>query len=197
MATPWSRRRFDKSDFNDLIRREGPAAVVARIELALSPRGPQPPGNAALPADLARHRLEQVVKSFFNAARRFDPEAALLDGLGEAVKRGVKGIGGGLAGTGFQGAVQAGQVSLGIGQQGQRVAAVVVGAGGQLGTGADDDAAGVLLLQDAAMGFKVGGRVDAAGEAGHEVGAAGAVQGAAVAQLGHDGEQVGVVALLH
>ena len=83
VATPWSRRRFDRSDFNDLIRRDGPAAVVARIELALSPRGPQPPGNAALPIDLARHRLEQAMNAFFAEARDYNPEAELLGGVAQ------------------------------------------------------------------------------------------------------------------
>jgi putative DNA primase/helicase len=91
VATPWSRRRFDKSDFNDLIRCEGPAAVAARIEVALSPRGPRPPGNAALPVDLARLRLQRAVKAFFNAARGFDPDAALLDGTTlEMIVQGVR-----------------------------------------------------------------------------------------------------------
>lgn len=91
LATPWSRRRFDKSDFNDLVRKDGPAAVVARIELALSPRGPQPPGNAAVPVDLARLRLSRVVREFFVAARGFDPDAALLDGTAlEVIVQGIR-----------------------------------------------------------------------------------------------------------
>ena len=91
VATPWSRRRFDKSDFADLIRKEGPASVVARIEIALAPRGPQPPGNAALPVDLARLRLGKVIEAFFTAARRFDPDAALLDGKAlELIVQGVR-----------------------------------------------------------------------------------------------------------
>ena len=83
VATPWSRRRFDKSDFNDLIRRDGPAAVVARIDLALSPRGPQPPGNAALPIDLARLRLAKAMEAFFAEARDYDLEDELLGGVAQ------------------------------------------------------------------------------------------------------------------
>ena len=91
VARPWSRRRFDRSDFNNLIRRDGPAAVVARIELALSPRRPQPPGDAALPVELARYRLKQAVSSFFNAVRGFDPGAAALGGTAnEMIVHGVR-----------------------------------------------------------------------------------------------------------
>ncbi len=81
VATPWSPRRFNKSDFNDLIRKDGPAAILARIATALSPRGPQPPGNAALPVELARVRLQQAIERFFTEARDFDPDGALLDGV--------------------------------------------------------------------------------------------------------------------
>ena len=122
-------------------------------------------------------------------------EALAADGTGEVVEGGGKGGGGGLAGAGFEGAVEIGEVGLGVGQQGQRVAGVVVAVGGQLGAGADDNAAGVLLLQDAAVGFEVGGGVDFGGEVGHEGRAADALQGALVAQLDGDGEQVGVLAL--
>ena len=36
IATPWATRRGDESDFNDLIRADGPDAVAARIQLALN-----------------------------------------------------------------------------------------------------------------------------------------------------------------
>ena len=53
-----------------------------------------------------------------------------MNGLREAFKRGVKRIGGGLAGADFEGPVQAREVGLGVSQQLQRVAGLVVAVGG-------------------------------------------------------------------
>ncbi|HEX2528242.1 MAG TPA: toprim domain-containing protein, partial [Geminicoccus sp.] len=78
VATPWRRRRFDKSDFNDLIRKEGPDGIRARIEAALSPPGVQVP-NDALSIDLARLKVEKAVRGFFAQVNDFDPDAE--DGL--------------------------------------------------------------------------------------------------------------------
>lgn len=72
VATPWPRRRFDKSDLNDLMQREGLVAVRARIAAALNPQRPQP--GARLPVPLARHQLEKAINGFFQEARDFDPD---------------------------------------------------------------------------------------------------------------------------
>lgn len=74
VCTPWQRRRFDKSDLNDLAQREGMGAVRTRLAAALNPQAPQPPG-ARLPVPLARHRLEKAIVGFFHEARDFDPDA--------------------------------------------------------------------------------------------------------------------------
>lgn len=72
VALPWSPRRFDKSDFNDLAQREGIAAVRVRIGAATAPS--PPPTGGRLPAPLARHRLAGAVAGFFREVRAFDPE---------------------------------------------------------------------------------------------------------------------------
>jgi putative DNA primase/helicase len=72
VATPWLTRRFDKSDFNDLVRSAGLEAVRARIALALKPQGP-PPGKAAVPVATARLHLEAAMRSFFDKAQAHDP----------------------------------------------------------------------------------------------------------------------------
>ncbi|WP_120010411.1 DUF7146 domain-containing protein [Teichococcus vastitatis] len=74
IARPWPNRRYNKSDFNDLLQQNGSAAVLARVEIALQPRGPQPPAGKALPLPLARHRLGQAVTSFFERAAEYDPD---------------------------------------------------------------------------------------------------------------------------
>lgn len=79
VATPWNPRRFDKSDFNDLLRDKGPLAVRTRIKVALQPQGPQPPGSKVIPAPLARHRLGEAVRDFFGAARKWDPNVETDD----------------------------------------------------------------------------------------------------------------------
>lgn len=74
VATPWSPRRFDRSDFNDLLQAAGPQAVQARILAALAPSPNQPPGAKALPVAEARLRLQETVGAFFKAAEEHDPE---------------------------------------------------------------------------------------------------------------------------
>jgi putative DNA primase/helicase len=74
VAHPWSPRRYDGSDLNDVLREAGAAAVAARIAIALAPQGPQPPGNKALPVALARHQLGQKVAAFFRQAADHDPD---------------------------------------------------------------------------------------------------------------------------
>jgi putative DNA primase/helicase len=74
VVTPWSRRRFDKTDLNDLAQREGIEAVRAKIAAALKPEDPHPPG-ARLPVPLARRQLGAAVAGFFSKARAFDPDA--------------------------------------------------------------------------------------------------------------------------
>ncbi|MFT8246591.1 toprim domain-containing protein [Roseomonas sp. BN140053] len=88
VATPWNPRRYDKSDFNDLIRREGPEAVAARIKAALSPRGNPGPSGKPQPAPLARHRLGEAVKRFFRLARDYDPD--LQDDPAPPIAHGIK-----------------------------------------------------------------------------------------------------------
>jgi putative DNA primase/helicase len=82
VARPWSPRRYDGSDLNDVLREAGAAAVAARIAIALAPQGPQPPGNKALPVALARHQLGQKVAAFFKQAAEYDPDTQ--DGVDNA-----------------------------------------------------------------------------------------------------------------
>lgn len=89
VALPWARRRFDKSDFNDLIRRDGAAAVLARIRAALAP---PPPATKRLPVELARHRLAVAIEGFFAEARSFDAASAEEPPIVHGIRVGV-GIG--------------------------------------------------------------------------------------------------------
>jgi putative DNA primase/helicase len=73
VAWPWSPRRYDGSDLNDVLREAGASAVAARIAVALVPQSLQPPGNKALPAAMARQQLEQKVAAFFRLAAAYDP----------------------------------------------------------------------------------------------------------------------------
>ncbi len=78
IALPWARRRFDGSDFNDVLRHDGLEAVRARIEAAIAPP-PPPPGGAPIPVELARHRLGEAVAGFFREARGVLPGDEVLD----------------------------------------------------------------------------------------------------------------------
>jgi putative DNA primase/helicase len=67
IATPWLDRRGDGSDFNDVIKADGPGAVRARIHVALNPPTPfssAPRGTR----DEARDTLRSVVTTFYIAA---------------------------------------------------------------------------------------------------------------------------------
>jgi putative DNA primase/helicase len=75
VALPWTPRRFDGTDFNDLLRDSGKNAVVQRIAIALQPQGPQPPGRSSLPMDMARYHLGKAVAEFFRQAADYDAEA--------------------------------------------------------------------------------------------------------------------------
>ncbi len=75
IASPWTARRQDKSDFNDVLRASGAAAVVARIEAALKPHSG------------ARHRRDrQAARDLLTAAMaEFEAAAVAYDpGIGEA-----------------------------------------------------------------------------------------------------------------
>lgn len=71
LALPWERRRFDKSDHNDVAQRDGAEAVRTRIEAAIAPRANP---NARLPIDLARLRAQKAIEGFFAQAREHDLE---------------------------------------------------------------------------------------------------------------------------
>jgi putative DNA primase/helicase len=73
VATPWTVRRGDKSDFNDCIRAGGVEAVAARINAALHPPAP-PSGGATI--GQARQTLDGAVGAFFRAAGDFDADMA-------------------------------------------------------------------------------------------------------------------------
>jgi putative DNA primase/helicase len=86
VVTPWPRRRFDKSDLNDLIQREGVEAVRARILAALNPKDPHPPG-ARLPIPLARHRLGEAVARFFRVARKHNDDRDEIENAAKAAEK--------------------------------------------------------------------------------------------------------------
>lgn len=71
VATPWRSRRGDRSDFNDVIRSGGVAAVRKRIEIALNPGAPPP---KRMPVDEARRVLDGAVSQFFDAAAAWHVE---------------------------------------------------------------------------------------------------------------------------
>jgi putative DNA primase/helicase len=58
VATPWAVSREDKTDFNDVLQREGAQAVRGRIDNALQPERHEP----GLPAEVARAELGAAVK---------------------------------------------------------------------------------------------------------------------------------------
>ncbi|MBO1081857.1 DUF7146 domain-containing protein [Roseomonas haemaphysalidis] len=74
VALPWSPRRHDGSDFNDLLQVDGAEAVAARIAIALKPQGPQGPTGGGVPTAMARHQLGQKVGAFFKLAADYDPD---------------------------------------------------------------------------------------------------------------------------
>ena len=70
LAYPWTVRRGDKSDLNDVAQAEGVEAVRARLELALNPAAPK---ANRLPIEAARDRLADAVTGFEAVARGWPP----------------------------------------------------------------------------------------------------------------------------
>ena len=87
VATPWPARREDKSDFNDVLRTDGPLAVQARIEAALTP--PAQAMRPTVPIADAREALARAVRDFFTLARGWDPDAGSPPVHGVRVSVGV------------------------------------------------------------------------------------------------------------
>lgn len=85
VATPWQARRYDKSDFNDLVRKSGMEAVRAKIDLGLNPQAAKPSGNRALPLEVARLRTGEAVDFFFKDAEGYDAEVD-----GSPIVRGIR-----------------------------------------------------------------------------------------------------------
>jgi hypothetical protein len=71
VVSPWSIRKEDKSDFNDLIQIDGPDSVRARIRMTLTLREYM---SRRLPVVEARKILEGVTQDFIEAAFAFDPD---------------------------------------------------------------------------------------------------------------------------
>jgi putative DNA primase/helicase len=69
IATPWAVRRNDKTDFNDLIKRDGAEAVRARIASAL-----HPPYNPVrrLTVKQGRAAIAKSVRAFYQAVRDYN-----------------------------------------------------------------------------------------------------------------------------
>lgn len=87
---PWPVRREDKGDLADLILAEGPAAVKARIDLAISPAGP---AVHQVPLPIARMRLDEAVHGFMDAVEAgYDtpPAHAIRVDLGVGKSHGVR-----------------------------------------------------------------------------------------------------------
>jgi len=74
VATPWAERRFDKSDFNDLIQVGGCEAVRLRIEAALAP--PPNPGNR-YSVGHARRVIRAKADTFYDVAHAYDPDGTI------------------------------------------------------------------------------------------------------------------------
>jgi putative DNA primase/helicase len=73
VASPWIERRGDGSDFNDVIKADGPGAVRTRIHVALNPPTPFTSAARGTP-DEARQILKETIKTFYIAgAATHDP----------------------------------------------------------------------------------------------------------------------------
>lgn len=83
VALPWSVRRQDKSDFNDLMREHGRAGVIARL-LPFAPT-PAPPPTRRKHVDEARDAADAAVSDFFKAAAAFDPDLSAAEGTAPPV----------------------------------------------------------------------------------------------------------------
>jgi len=80
VATPWSVRRHDRSDFNDVAQALGLEAVAERLRQAVAPEPPAP--VVRLPVEEARRRLDDAVAEFVRAARRHDAMRAKTEAQG-------------------------------------------------------------------------------------------------------------------
>ena len=60
IASPWPERRGDKSDFNDVLRRDGAEAVLRRINVVLPPKPSEPPDFGIPPYDAAAARADEL-----------------------------------------------------------------------------------------------------------------------------------------
>jgi Toprim domain len=67
--TPWPVRRYDKTDFNDLIKESGAAAVRQRFDNVLNPNAAR---AVEVPLEVARSKLRGVIAEFFGAANAYE-----------------------------------------------------------------------------------------------------------------------------
>jgi putative DNA primase/helicase len=77
IATPWSERRFDKSDFNDVLIRSGAEEVRNRIDMAIDPR-PVGERQIRLPIEKARTKTTEVIADFFNAVDDYERKQEVM-----------------------------------------------------------------------------------------------------------------------
>jgi putative DNA primase/helicase len=75
-AFPWQPRRFDKSDFNDLLKQHGIFSVRARIIDAVTPKGPPPSKRQAVDLSKGERVLRNAMVQSRDAALKYDPEAS-------------------------------------------------------------------------------------------------------------------------
>jgi putative DNA primase/helicase len=73
-AFPWNPRRFDKSDFNDLLQRHGIYSVRARILDAIQPKGPAPSRRQVVELGEGGRLLREAMVSARDAAIGYDPK---------------------------------------------------------------------------------------------------------------------------
>jgi putative DNA primase/helicase len=74
-AFPWQPRRFDKSDFNDLLKQHGIFSVRARIIEAVTPKGPPPSKRQVVELGEGGRLLREAMEKAREAAIGYDPEA--------------------------------------------------------------------------------------------------------------------------
>lgn len=73
LAYPWPERRGDKSDYNDLLKAEGPEAVATRIALAITNLKASATAPATVSQAKGRALLEQAYEGWYEAARVWLP----------------------------------------------------------------------------------------------------------------------------